>query len=333
MILNFNGLQYLSECLDSVYASTYPNLDVYVVDNGSVDGSCEYVRVNFPRVKLIRFKNNLGFATAYNVAVNSVETDYVVLLNNDTSVRSDFVQELVERAESDKRIGSVGCKIVQLDGRRRYGPVFFTGNGSFIGPLFFGSVIGRDAVYSTYDTETECIANCGAAVLYRKSLIDEIGLFDAEYWSDWEDHDLGFRICVAGARNLYTPSTVVLHKGGASFGQIDSRHRVVRMTKNMLFTYFKNYESRNIALRLLPLLFCVLPYREMAVILENEFGLAFRRDVARRRKLRATYLASGMGCWQFLRGLRRVMEKRQAVQAIRRVSDGEIIKRTSKHLI
>jgi GT2 family glycosyltransferase len=333
MILNFNGLGYLKSCLSSVTKSTYPNLSIYLIDNGSTDGSCEFVKSHYPSTRIVAFKENLGFAEAYNRVVRTVRAKYVVLLNNDTVVNPDVVSKLVEIAESNPSVGSVGCKIVQPDDVRRYGPVFFSGNGFFIGPLFFGSSIGKEAVYSIYDTPTECIANCAAAVLYRRSLIESIGLFDSEFWTDWEDHDLGFRICVAGWRNLYTPSTRVLHSGAASFGPVDSRRRVVRQTRNMLFTYAKNYEARNIPLRLFPLLFCILPYREIAVIVENELRLLSGRDTARRQKLRGTYMASAPAYWQFIRGLKRIIERRQIVQRLRRVSDEDIIRRTSKHLI
>ena len=333
MILNFNGLRWLNDCLSSVTKVTYPNLEVYLIDNGSTDDSCAFVRSKYPAVRLISFAQNLGFAEAYNRAVRGVEAKYVVLLNSDTIMDSDLVSELVAEAESDPTIGSVGCKIVQPSASRRYGPVFFTGNGLFIGPLFFGSTIGKDAVYAVYETRTECIANCGAAVLYRKSLVDAIGLFDADFWSDWEDHDLGFRIRITGYRNLYSPRRKVLHLGAASYGSVDSRNRVARMTRNMLFTYVKNYEARNIILRFFPMIFAILPYREIAVILENEFGLLLRRDGLRRRKLRATYGASVTAYLQFLQGLSDVMKKRQVVQSFRKVSDGDVIKHTLKALI
>jgi len=333
LILNFNGLPFLKNCLSSVTKTTYPNLTVYVIDNGSADSSCKFVSSNFPTVKLVRLKRNVGFAQAYNQVVRDVSADYIVLLNNDTVVDSNFVTGLIETAESSAEIGSVGCKVVQAEGARRYGPVFFTGNGLFIGPLFFGSAIGKNAVYSVYESTTECIANCAAAVLYRNSLVKAIGLFDKDFWSDWEDHDIGFRICLAGYRNQYTPRTKVLHVGAGSFGSVDSRGRIIRMTRNMLFTYVKNFESRNIVLRLFPLMFGILPYRELAVILENEFGLLLRRDVARRAKLRVTYLASIPAYMQFLLGLRCTMKKRQVTQALRKVADADIIRRTSKHLI
>jgi GT2 family glycosyltransferase len=333
MILNFNGLRWLRNCLSSVTKATYPNLDVYLVDNGSTDGSSEFVKSNYPNIKLITYPENLGFAEAYNRAVRSVTAKYVVLLNNDTIIDSDFVSELVEKAEADPKVGSVGCKIIQPETHRRYGPVFFTGNGLFMGPLFFGSAIGKDAVYSAYETTTECIANCGAAVLYRKSLVDAIGLFDSDFWSDMEDHDLGFRICITGYRNIYSPRTKVLHIGAASYGSVDSRTRVIRMTRNMLFTYVKNYEARNIILRFFPLMFAILPYRDVAVVLENEFGLLLRRDTVRRRKLRATYGASLAAYLQFLRRLSHMMKKRQLVQSFRKVSDEDVIRHTSKPLI
>jgi GT2 family glycosyltransferase len=308
-------------------------LEVYLIDNASTDDSCDFVRSKYPGVRLISFTENLGFAEAYNRAAGCVDAKYIVLLNNDTIIDSDLVSDLVEEAEANPELGSVGCKIVQPNTSRRYGPVFFTGNGLFIGPLFFGSTIGRDSVYSVYETRTECIANSAAAVLYRKSVVDAIGLFDADYWSDWEDHDLGFRIRIAGYRNLYSPRKRVRHVGAASYGSVDSRSRIVRTTRNMLFTYIKNYEARNIVLRLFPFMFAILPYRGIAVILENEFGLLMHRDALRRRKLRATYGASVAAYLQFLQGLRRVVGKRRFVQALRKVSDGDVIKSTSKALI
>jgi GT2 family glycosyltransferase len=301
--------------------STYWNLDIYVVDNGCTDDSCEFVRLNYPNVKLLRFTENLGFAEAYNRATRFVEADYVVRLNNDTTVELDFISVLVKRAESDPGIGSVGCRIVQADAGRRYGPVFFTGRGLFIGPLFFGSAIGKSAVYSIYENPTECLANSAAAVLYRKSVIDAIGLYDSDFWSDWEDHDLGFRICIAGYRNLYTPETRVSHVGAAGFGSVYSRTRVTRMTKNMLLTYMKNYDPKNIVMRFFPLISLIIPYRDIAVILENESGLLLRRDVTRRKKLRETYGTSLTANLQFLRCLRCFMKKRQHVQSLRKVTD------------
>jgi len=240
---------------------------------------------------------------------------------------------LVNEAESDPTVGSVGCKIIQPNTPRRYGPVFFVGNGLFIGPLFFGSAIGKDLVYSVYERRAECIANSAAAVLYRKSLVDEIGLFDADFWSDWEDHDLGFRIRITGHRNIYSPRRRVLHVGAATYGSVDSRRRVARTTRNMLFTYVKNYEARNIILRLFPMIFVILPYREIAAVFENEFALLLRRDALRRIKLRATYGASVIAYLEFLKSLSRMMNKRQTIQSFRKVSDSDVIKHTSRALI
>jgi len=333
MILTYNGLANLKACLDSANLSTYPNLDVYVIDDGGSDGSSKFVTSNYPHAKLIRLDSNVGFATAYDTAVKVVKADYVVLLNDDTQVAKGFVQELVEKAESNENVGSVGCKVVALEESRRYGPVFFTGNGLFIGPLFFGSTIGKRALYSIYETDTECVASSAAAVLYRKPLIDLIGLFDSDYWADWEDHDLGFRICLAGYRNLYTPRTRALHKGAATYGSVDSRERVIRTIRNMLFTYVKNYEARNIVVRFFPLLFGIIPYRELIVILENEVALLCGSDSDRRKEIRRTYMSFPEAYWRFIVGLRRTLEKRQIVQSHRRTADADIIQRTSKHLI
>jgi len=120
MVLNYNGLRWLPNCLSSVAKTDYPNLNVYLVDNGSIDGSVNYVRKNFPWVKVIRHERNLGFAEGYNRAIVKVDADYIVLLNSDTEVlNSSWIKDLVDAAAKDPKVVAVACKMVSMEDHSR----------------------------------------------------------------------------------------------------------------------------------------------------------------------------------------------------------------------
>ncbi len=115
LILNFNGIDWLKTCVPSVIQSTYPNSIVYVIDNGSTDGSENFVKTTFPSVRMLTFQTNLGFAEAYNHAVAEVEAEYVLFLNNDTSILTrNWIELLVERLKMNPDVAAVGCKLVTM---------------------------------------------------------------------------------------------------------------------------------------------------------------------------------------------------------------------------
>lgn len=111
--------------------------EIILVDNGSTDGSVEYVKRNFPFVRIVENAMNLGFAEGNNVGLESADGDYLVVLNNDTRVSPNFIETLVNCASSDPEVGSVGCRIIQEDGSFRYGPCY--ANMAFLVPLFMGT--------------------------------------------------------------------------------------------------------------------------------------------------------------------------------------------------
>ena len=240
IVLNYNGKTYVEPCLNSLFRNNYLNFEVLFIDNDSPDKSAEIAARLFhyePRFKLIRNKKNLGFSAGNNLGFKVASAKYVIVLNNDTQVEEKFIEIMVRTAEMDEKIGSVGCKIVQLDGRILYGPQYM--NYGFIIHAFHKS---------TYEKSTTVLANCGCATLFRKSLVDRIGGFDPYLWTDWEDHDLGYRINSAGYKCTYTPETTVLHLGGGNYLGV-SRERQIRIIRNKLFVYVKNYQAINLVFR------------------------------------------------------------------------------------
>lgn len=240
VVLNYNGANYIKRCLTSLLQNSYNNFEVLFIDNNSPDKSVEIAKELFknePKIKIVENKENLGFSIGNNVGFKISNAKYVISLNNDTVVQENFIRALVDVAEQDYKIGSVGCKIVQIDNTIHYGPVYM--NYGFI---------TRSLKKQTYDKYTVNLANCGCATLFRKSLLNKIGGYDAHLWTDWEDHDLGYRINSAGYKCVYTPKTTVLHLGGGNFLGM-SEERKIRITRNRLLGYYKNYETKNLLLR------------------------------------------------------------------------------------
>jgi GT2 family glycosyltransferase len=164
LVLNFNGKRHLSKCFSSLKEQVYGDFQVYLVDNCSTDGSVEYTKHNYAFVKIIQFRKNLGFAKAYNEAIKMVETDFVVLLNNDTCVDKYWLAELMDSVMEDKTIAAVGSKLLLMDR-----PDFLHNAGAKITPIGSGFDIGFGEKDSKqYNVKKEVGAVCGGSMLVPK---------------------------------------------------------------------------------------------------------------------------------------------------------------------
>jgi len=293
IVLNYNGIAYVNRCLSSLFNNSYSNFKVLFIDNDSTDKSAEMALHLFrsePRFTLIRNRENFGFSVGNNIGFKRANAKYVIVLNNDTEVGENFVKTLVRIAESDGQIGSVGCKIVQLDGSIRYGPKYM--NYGFIVHVHNRQI---------YDKFTVNLANCGCATLYRKSIINRIGGFDPYLWADWEDHDLGYRINLTGFKCVYTPETTILHLGGGNFLGI-SEEREIRILRNKLFIYTKNFQAKNLFLY-----FPMIVITEFLKKLKDGKILQFLRGLA-----------------QFSKMGKPIISERKQIQRIRCIQDDQI---------
>ena len=240
MILNFNGLRWLKICLPSVMKSSYSNLDVYVVDNGSSDGSQEFVESDYPTVKLVRFEENLGFAEAYNRAMACVGANYFVLLNNDTEVLDPaWIDRLVDRAESDPSIGAVGCKLVTMQDHRRLDSVGGMGIKYWRGFVDIGKYEIDTGQYD--EPPIVPFSTCGAAMLIRRRVFEQVGGFDSKLYMYAEDVDLCWRLRWLGYEIAYEPSARVAHYFSGTTGQkeVDAKKLYVSH-RNLLRAIIKN---------------------------------------------------------------------------------------------
>jgi len=249
IIPNWNGSYWLKACLLSLQAQTFKDFQVTVVDNGSTDDSVEYVRNNFPNVVIIQLQENLGFPAGINAGIQVSQATYVCWLNNDTEVAPDFLEQLVTAVEAhppSECYAMAAARVLFMAT-----PDTINSAGIFIG----ADGLGRDRGYQQkdgafFDWTGEVFGPAGVAALYRRTLFDEIGWLDEDFFLYSEDIDLNYRAQLAGYRCLYVPQARVYHQGSASARTI-SRRAARLASRNGLVALLKNLPSR-VLLRQLP---------------------------------------------------------------------------------
>ncbi len=249
IIPNYNGKEYIRACLDSLLAQGTGALSVIVVDNASTDGSPEIIRSEYPSVKLICLKKNYGFSRAVNEGIRAAETEYVILLNNDTRVEAGFAAELLRAIRQDARIFSCQAQMRQMDH-----PGLLDNAGDFYCALGWAVTRGKGRSCACYDREDTIFSSCAGAAIYRKCIFDKIGYFDEKHFAYLEDVDICYRARIAGYENRYAPLAVVYHKGSASTGSRYNRFKVSSAARNNIYLIYKNMPLWQIWLNL-PLLF------------------------------------------------------------------------------
>lgn len=306
IILTWNGQEYLKECLDSLAAQTYCGFETILVDNGSSDGSVDYVRSTYPWVRLIELPENVGFAEGNNCGLGLALGTYIVALNNDTKVDPEFLAELVRVADNDARTGMVAARM-----RNYYRPELIDAAGLKIGCNGLGYNIGIGEIDDGRFDNVSLFGPCGGAALYRREMLDKIGFFDPDFFAYYEDFDLAWRARLAGWKALAAPRALVYHVHSATGGEM-SRFKVYYTQRNKWFVIVKNWPSG-------------LFWRNLASILSADLGalclaLLCGRGVA---GVRARI--------DVLRSLVRLLQKRREVQGTRILSDQQVASLFSPH--
>lgn len=239
LVLTYNGLGWLRTCLPTLLDSAARGFGIFVVDNGSTDGSLEYVRTHFPQFKVLRFESNLGFAQGYNEAIRMVSADYIVLLNNDTEILSnDWIDNLIQSVEGDPSIAAVQCKLVSFADHEKLDSAGVTGEKYWQG----FSDIGRfECDKKQYDSPPiSPFSICGAAALVRRSAFLEVGGFDSLFFAYNEDVDLSWRLRLAGYHIGYQPLARVAHARLGSFRHKPDAYQMYLLRRNLLRELLKN---------------------------------------------------------------------------------------------
>jgi len=301
IILNWNGKEFIKTCLDSVFKTKYPNYEVIVVDNGSTDGSVEFIKSKYSKVKLIRNRKNLGYAKGNNIGIKSSKGKYLVALSNDTKVDPNWLKELVRVAESDNSIGICASKQLYFDR-----PCIINSTGIVV--FKDGTARNRglgEKDEGRYDKIEEVFGAPGASTFFRREMLNKIGLFDSDYFSYQEEFDLAWRARLCGWKCVYVPNALVYHRVGATSRRYPNI-AAYYMHRNRLWTIVKNFSLSSIVI--------YLPYIFLYELGSILYSLLTQNFI----HVKAIFDA--------LKGIPKILKKRKKIQKMRTVPESEITK-------
>lgn len=298
IIPNWNGVEHLPTCLDSLRRQTLEEVEVIVADNGSTDGSLQLLEGRYPEVSVLALGENRGFAGACNAGIRVARGTSIVLLNNDTEVEANWLEEVLAAFERHPEVGMVASKMFLFDRRNRIHTAgdFYRVDG----------LPGNRGVWERdegqFDEEEYVFGACGGSAAYRRSMLEQVGLLDEDFFYSCEDVDLAWRAQLAGWRCIYAPRAVVYHKlsatgGGRTASFYDGRNAIYLLVKDYPGDLWRTY------------------WRD---ILARQFHIAGEaikawRGAAARARLRGQLAG-------FLLGLPRMLPKRRTVQRTRVVN-------------
>lgn len=311
VIVTWNSASHILRCLDCLRAQTLQNFEIVVVDNGSTDNTLDTVRAHCAHLDITIKKadRNLGFAAANNIGARLTRGEWLVLLNADAYPEPDWLEKLLEAAEKHPAFSCFTSRQLQekspylLDG---------AGDSYHISGLAWRRFYNKP-VQEYGRHQQEVFSACPAAALYRREDFLEIGGFDEDYFSYFEDVDLGFRLRLAGKRCLYVPEAVVHHVGSASTGK-RSDFSVYYGYRNMIWTFFKDMPS--------PLIWFFLPVHVATLL----FFVGYL-------SLRGQGKVILQAIWDAVRGLPAVLKKRKIVQKSCQIKSSELLKVMSTGLL
>jgi GT2 family glycosyltransferase len=264
IIPNYNGIEYLKECLKSLETQTFRDFCILVVDNHSTDGSTEFIRHYYPDIRLIEMDKNYGFSVAVNKGIRESRTPYVILLNNDTVVHRNYIKELYHHISSSSKIFSVSSKMLSYHDHD-----VIDDAGDLYSVLGWGFLRGSGHRADEFDEPCRVFSACAGAAIYRRAVFKKIGLFDELHFAYLEDIDVGYRARIAGYRNEYCPSALVYHVGSATSGSKYNEFKIKLSARNSVYLNYKNMPAIQLALNFLPLMagtiikyifFCTIGY-------------------------------------------------------------------------
>jgi GT2 family glycosyltransferase len=298
IIPHYNGAHYLPPCFNALRAQTYPHIEIILVDNGSVDESISQTRRDYPEIIVMELGQNLGLTGAINRGIARARGDIIIPLNNDTEVAPRWAEALVEALHRHPDAGIAASKMLLFDRRDTIHSAGdgFGNNGIPINRGVWQKDTGQ------FDSDTYIFGGCGGAVAYRRTMLNDIGLFDEDLFMYMEDVDLNWRAQLAGYRTVFVPQAVVYHHlsatgGGVIASYYTGRNTIFMLTKNLPASIFRRHWQAIIGAQL-----------KVAV----EAALAWRGEAARAR-----LKGQLAGLW----GLPKWFIKRKAIQQTCRVDD------------
>ncbi|NWJ96734.1 MAG: glycosyltransferase family 2 protein [Chloroflexi bacterium] len=298
IIPNWNGREWLGSCLESLQRQTFRDLQIILVDNGSTDGSAEFVRVQFPEVKLVELSENRGFTGGINAGIRAGSAEYLCWFNNDAEAAPDFLEQLLNalKTRESEGFGMAAARVLF-----QATPDRLNSAGIFVGP----DGLGRDRGFqrpngSPFDQTAELFGPAGVAALYRRAIFDEVGLLDEDFFLYSEEIDLNYRAQLAGYRCLYVPTAGVVHRGSATARRVSTMAARLA-SRNGLLVIIKNLPG--------PLCLWLLPW----IVVGQVYQLVL---FARQGK----FIPALQGKLEVFKLLRPTLSKRRFIQQRRKVT-------------
>lgn len=249
LILSYNGVKWLKECLPTVMAMDYPNYETVVIDNGSSDNTQEFLREQFPQAQVVTLQPNRGYAGGFDAGLEYAAqrgADYFLIMNNDTEIHPHALTALVETAQSQDRAGFVTGKVYFHDRRNVFQSV-----GKKEDPItWVGAHIGyEEADTGQYDQVAERVFVDDIYTLVSRPMYEEIGGYDLQFYLHCEEFDWQLRAKKAGWKIYYTPDAKLWHHGSVTTGGIGSpmnnffleRSRLIAIAKHGNLTRLIRY--------------------------------------------------------------------------------------------
>lgn len=244
VIPNYNGIKYMDACLHSLTRQTAEAV-ICVVDNGSTDGSKELVRQKYPQAMLLEFAENQGFCKAVNTGIRKAETEFVLLLNNDTEAAADFVEQMEAAMDRYPKAFSASARMIDMQS-----PGLLDGAGDLYCALGWAFARGKGCSQEAFRQEKKVFSSCAGAAIYRTKLFDKIGFFDENHFAYLEDMDIGYRARIYGFTNIYAAKAAVKHAGSGFSGSRHNEFKISLSSRNSVYLIYKNMPALQMLLNL-----------------------------------------------------------------------------------
>lgn len=328
VIVNWNGKKFLETCLGSLKNQTYQDFKIILVDNGSDDGSINFMEERYPEVKLKKLSKNTGFAYANNVgikeALNDERIKFIITLNNDTKVDQDYLKFLIQAAKKNPQAGSFQPKVIN----------FFDKNIiDGVGILIYKdcSAINRgqkEEDVGQYEEKEEIFGSSASAALYTKDALEKIKFsngdyFDNDYFAYYEDVDLAWRMRLAGFNSFYIPQAKVFHVHSAT-GKSYSSFKAFHIHRNQYYNIIKNFPGIFFweALFFMPIRYCLL----ISSVFRKKGPAANLNKNTKKEKGESIFLIVLRSWKDVIINLLSLIKKRKFIQEAKQVSNGEVKK-------
>lgn len=327
IIVNYNGIQHLKECFETLKKLEYPKekIEYILVDNGSTDGSVQFMEKNYPYVNIIKNDSNEGFAKPNNDAAKIATGDYLALINNDMKLDKDWLNDMFKSLDdcgNDDRYVCVGSKILNWNGTKldfAGGSINFAGYG-----YQFDYAMDIEEANKKYNEDNDILFACGGSLLIDRKVFLEIGGFDEDYFAYYEDVDLGWRLWILGYKVKFCSKAKCYHKHNGTSKKFNTHKMKTLFERNALYTIYKNYSQENFDIVLCNL-FLMIQRIQMDLNLDDEqYDITNNKELYFNVENEKGNYSSLVAINNLSSNLERLNAKRQFIQKNRKVKDSDL---------